>query len=210
MTLQAAALVGARGRVDSFEPNPACRARLEESLARNRIGHVRVHPVGLSDAPGRLVLSVITAHAGMGTLAEPRPDQAHLVTGRFKVEVCCGDGILLADPHPVRFVKIDVEGFELRALQGLRGSLERWLPLVVTEMQRDWLARAGTTRSEVFRFMAGLAYTPFGLATQRRATRHRLALQAIGASDVEAAPFDDFAWLHPATRCSASLRDALM
>jgi hypothetical protein len=146
----------------------------------------------------------------MGTLAPPRPEDAHLVTRTFPVEVRKGDDVLLGEAQPVSFIKIDVEGFELRALRGLRGAIERWRPLVVTEMQRDWLARAGTTRGEVFGFMAALGHAPFGLATRRRAARHRLALHAIAQSEVESAPFNDFAWLHPSALARASFGECIV
>lgn len=205
-TLYGAALVGAAGRVDSFEPNPECAARVAESLALNAISHVALHQAALADAPATMTLSVITAHTGMATLAAPEAEQRPLVSRTLAVPVVTGDEILLREPRPVRLVKIDVEGFELRALKGLAGCLHAWRPIVVTEMQRDWLRRAGTSRGEVFDWMRGHGYAPYGLRTRRRLLRHRLALVPLTQGQVEAAGFDDFVWLHAATSGLDGLR----
>ena len=45
-----------RGRVYAFEPSAYARSILTRSLAFNRLNHVKVVPVGLSDAPGELIL----------------------------------------------------------------------------------------------------------------------------------------------------------
>jgi FkbM family methyltransferase len=196
ITLHAAALVRDSGHVDSFEPNPDCSRRLNETLHANNIKHARVHQVGLSDQHATLTLSVITEHSGMGTLSEPEPEQEPLVSRRFEVPVVRGDEILLKNSVPVKLVKIDVEGFEFRVLRGIEATLNRWRPVVVTEMLKEWLGRAGTSRTDIVQMMKHFGYSPYGLATRRQLVRHVLTLIPIDHSGVEHAQFSDFVWLH--------------
>ena len=193
LTLHAASRVGPTGIVDAFEPNPACCERIRALLERNRIQQVRLHPAGLSDAPGSLVLSVLRNHTGMGTLA--MVDDAAHVTARVDVPVRVGDEVLLSDGRPIVMVKIDVEGFETRVLRGMREVLRRYKPIVTTEIVTAWLERAGSSVAELVELMSGLGYEGYGLGTRRRLWRHVLHLTPCPAPGVLPPGASDVVWL---------------
>jgi FkbM family methyltransferase len=206
ITLYGAALVGPGGRVDSFEPNPSCCERIRHTLAGNDVHHVRVHANALSDRRGTLVLNVFAEHTGTATLAPPSQEQRDLVKQQYEVQVLVGDEAVSNSRRRINLIKVDVEGFEVRVLRGLMESIRRWRPVVVTEVQRDWLARAGTSRTEMFDLMAADGYGAYGLSTRRRVLGHRLSLEPIQRTKVENAPFSDVVWLHPSTAASQNLR----
>ena len=130
ITLHARSRVGPSGQLDCVEPNPDCVAMLEEHLRLNGIANARVHACALSDSPGALDLNLTSAHTGTATLA---PVEG--VVRRIAVAVKVGDELLAAaSAAPVRLVKIDVEGFELHVLKGLRRTLTNDKPFVMTEL----------------------------------------------------------------------------
>jgi FkbM family methyltransferase len=201
LTLHAAARVGPAGVVDSFEPNPVCCRRIEAVLARNNIRQVRLHPMGLSDAPASLVLSILQNHTGMGTLAAVDPSAR--VTARVEVPVRVADEVLLSDPRPVVLVKIDVEGFETRVLRGMRQLLQRDKPIVTTEIVDVWLKRAGSSVTELLELMTQLGYEGFGLGTRRRLLRHTLHLTPSASPGVLPPGASDVVWIpHEAAKNS--------
>jgi FkbM family methyltransferase len=204
LTLHSAMLVTNSGCVHSFEPNPKCCRRIRELLEINHIKHVQLHEVGLSDQAETLTLSVIADHTGMGTLASPQDNYKELTSETFEVPVLIGDDVMMQNSTPVKLIKIDVEGFELRVLRGLQRTLETWFPIVVTEVIEEWLGRAGTSRRELCQFMKPFGYLPYGLTTQRRLFRHHLTLVPI--DDAENANFTDFLWLHPNSRGFEALK----
>lgn len=192
ITLLGAYLTGPEGRVDSFEPNPACVARIREHLELNRLEHVHIHNMALGADRQTMRLSVVTEHTGMGTLAEiPAQDRA-LISAEHDVQVVPGDEVLLEDEMPVRLIKMDVEGFELAALKGLSQTLERWRPAVISECVEEHLVRAGASREELLTFMTAAGYTGYAVETRRQVWRHRLELKPFalesGANNV--------LWLH--------------
>jgi hypothetical protein len=56
------------------------------------------------------------------------------------------------------FLKADVEGWEVRMLQGGVKTLARFRPALFLELHSEHLARAGSTAAEVWTLLAPLGY----------------------------------------------------
>jgi FkbM family methyltransferase len=193
ITLLAARLVGPTGRVIAFEPNPDASRKLLAAVEANGLAQVvRLEPVAASDEQGEAELSVISKHTGLGTLARVDGDAGAHVSRRHRVRTERADD-LLRDRGPVALIKIDVEGFEVRALGGLRETLSRDRPVVAAEVSEEALARAGSSVSRLFELMAGLGYVPFGIGADHRAAR--LRLEPTAPDDPKLT--DNVAWIHP-------------
>ena len=200
ITLLGARLVGAEGKVVTFEPNPDAANRIQETLTENGIANVLLHRVGLSDQAGEFTLSVITAHTGMGTLAEVEEAHKSLVTAKHAVRVVRGDEVIGSNPLPGAVtMKMDIEGFEVRALRGMVETLRRYRPAIITEVSEHHLRRAGASSGEMFDLLRGEGYRGYLLTSGRRALglRHRLKLEPLdgprGDGDY------DVAWIVPGT-----------
>jgi FkbM family methyltransferase len=144
-------LVGPTGRVDSFEAFPTNAARLRGNLALNNMDWVRVNEVAVSDAPGEASFQL------------PTPE---VIAGFSHLEHCSGVGYLTdettadtirvptlslddyAERNNLRslaLIKMDIEGAEVRALQGAARVLRTLRPIVAIEYNRAALALAGTS-----------------------------------------------------------------
>jgi hypothetical protein len=134
-----------------------------------------LHPEALSDAPGRLTLSVVTDHTGLGTLADIPEEQQALVSRRHEVEVVTGDSLLIQRPC-LDGVKVDVEGFECQVFAGLCETLRRDHPWIVAEVVSEHLERAGTSEKQLFSQLQELGYEAFALHTARHRLKHQLRL----------------------------------
>ncbi len=122
-TLLLADLVGPTGQVTAVEANPRMVQLLRRSLLVNGFaGRVTLDPRAIHDESGlRVSLNVPPDH----------PQNAHLVEGagdKAARTVTLDD---LVGDAPVDLVKIDVEGSERRAWDGMRGVLARGAPLTV-------------------------------------------------------------------------------
>lgn len=123
--------VGYEGWVVSFEPNPACVARLRARLANESLW--AVEPVALGGREGTLTLNIMRSSSFSSFLApDPGavPELKHLNTieDRCNVPVRRLDAIDLtryAAPATPIFLKLDTQGYDLEALKGAVGLLER-------------------------------------------------------------------------------------
>ena len=116
-TLTAAQLVGPTGKIDSYEPDPVNRQRLESHLLANGSPpFVKIHPAALSDNPGtiQIIHPSTTTGDNHGTASIYRSlvpnGQPHDVpTIRLDQDL---NGV----PD---VIKLDVEGAELSAINGM-------------------------------------------------------------------------------------------
>ena len=114
--------------IHAFEPNPITADRLRQNIELNRAA-IHVHEVGLGDADAKLEFrSSDTGNLGGGSFTATRFPVSHCL------QVVQGDGYI-ADRgiRNVDFIKLDVEGFELKVLDGLAKTIERDRPVIVME-----------------------------------------------------------------------------
>jgi FkbM family methyltransferase len=181
-TARMARLVGRQGRVHSFEPSPAQRDRLEQ-IARGR-PQVKLHGIGLSD---RL------CHASLRSDGEPGSAHGRVaLAGGQEAIVLARLDETIRPSEAIRFIKCDVEGHELPALRGAAGTLERWRPAILVEIE----VRHGGSVEDTAALLEPLGYrgwalTADGLLPLERFDVERDQLQRLPA-DSAALPPDDY------------------
>ena len=175
MTLVAARAVGPSGQVIAFEPNPVPRAILERTLSRNGIDIVVVHGVGLSNMRGTLELSVPFTNTGEGSFTE-----LGVPGTKVSCPVAVADELLGGDDPTL--VKIDVEGFEMRVLEGLAGTIAKSRSLISIEMIASHLRRDESTPDKIIEWFQARGYVGRRLSTRRHGHRRRLALSDLGST----------------------------
>ncbi len=170
VTVWLSKLVGPKGRVHSFEPNPLLCERLVAAVDRNGLSNVQLHPFALGPATSELSLCIPIDNAGAASLvrrADPSRSRTISVPVRRLSDVAESEGI-----EAIRFIKIDVEGFEDQVLEGGRNLIERVRPeAILFEMNAPAGQRVGD--QPVVRLLKEYRYGFF--AVPRRTVRMRLA-----------------------------------
>ena len=119
--------------IHSFEPVPGIFEKLERMLVLNNM-HAGVHTamIAVSNVNGQTEFHVPDDNMSSGSL---NPDGAHHLHGQV-VHVACSTLDSYAENHNLRkidVIKIDVEGFEDKVLEGGRKLLERDHPTMICE-----------------------------------------------------------------------------
>jgi len=147
-TVPMAKALAARGRrLWAVEAQPMIYRQLCANLALNALMNVQVENLACSDAPGWLSFDApdCTREFNFGAVSMLAEGQ-----GRQRVRAVRLDDLLPADAN-VGLLKVDVEGFEQRVLQGAKATIERCRPVIYLENDRldrsqaliEWLWAAG-------------------------------------------------------------------
>ncbi len=121
-------------QVHSFEPFAKVRDRLLLQIAHNRLENIRVHALGLSNENARMPFFAPTgSNEGIGSFDASTTSKGNVAIG--ELELVKGDDYLAREGiDRIDILKMDVEGFEKLALQGLRETLLTTRPLLVCEV----------------------------------------------------------------------------
>jgi len=137
-TLYLAQLVGPDGKVIAIEPGQNNLWKLEENVRLNKLKNVEIVRKPLWHDHSEVIL-YMRHEGGRNSLW---PDEGY--RGNEKIEACT-----LADFPVARLIKLDVEGCETAALDGL-GSLE--CPFVIAEMNEAALKYMGSSQASLRAF----------------------------------------------------------
>lgn len=154
-TLYAARILGSRGHVYSFEPNPETFDILKAHLVMNQLHNCTPANIGIAHAAAELKLNMFNDdHSGTCSFVASG-DIARTVS----VPVLPLDEVLANESlrGPV-LVKIDVEGFEHQVLKGMEKILARHDVTVICELTDEWLRKTGSSISFVMADMATRGY----------------------------------------------------
>ncbi|GMV72880.1 MAG: FkbM family methyltransferase [Leptolyngbya sp. PLA2] len=198
VTLHMAGCVGPSGLVHAFEPGPKPLERLRWHVERNRLAHVVVHAEGLSDEQATLEYKRPGFdNLANGTLGAVPERYGEAVFDRAQVRVVRGDDVIDTRSDRPLFIKLDVEGFEHKALSGFRRAVESRSPAVLLEVNGEMLGANGSTPEAVHDELARLGYAAFALDRSGFRRRHRLFLHRLTRKQVGYEK--DVLWLRPGT-----------
>lgn len=202
-SMHAAYIVGTGGKVIAFEPTPQTFERLNENVQLNQFGNIITNNIGLSDSEGNLKLNLSSnGHDAWNTFANPS-EGTH--DNQVEVPVITLDNYITdhnVDTSKVALIKIDVEGWEVRVIEGAANFLKQNnAPVLMVEFTESNAFAAGSNCYELYDLVVSLGYQWFTydaisnalISEQKRL--HYPYLNLIAIKDIESAKkriFKDF------------------
>ena len=179
-TVPLARRVGRGGLVISYEALPHYGKALQRCLRFLRLRNAVVRTVAVGEKDGEVVLRWRSEKgAVLSGRTHLEASSSRGIDGTVAVSMTSLDDDLRAqgiELNRVAFIKIDVEGAELRVLRGARDLLDVAHPAVYLEAEAQWTERFGYVVSDIFDEMGGRGYRP----------------HVIGRSGIEATTLDEF------------------
>ena len=145
-----AATRASEGRVLAVEADPNSARRLADHASRNEITNIEVFEVACWDVDCMLDLYVAaTFNPGKTSLSAANAYSAHEV----RVQAQPLDSIIdQSGVDRVDLIKVDIEGAELRALNGMERTIERFRPPVIVEAEEVLLERFDVSVADIHEF----------------------------------------------------------
>lgn len=146
-------LVGELGHVYAFEPDPRNYAYLQRNISTSALPNVVAVEKAATDRTGlsAFVRDQAGAEGWLGT-GKRGADQITVQTTTLD------DFFSTARWPDLHVVKMDIEGAEKAALDGMRELVRRNCLTLIVELNRGALERAGTLLDEFAELLAGLGY----------------------------------------------------
>ena len=148
-------LVGAQGKVIAVEANPSQVTHLINATRNNGITNIDVVSEAVADFAGNGILKVSrqehSGHSTLGDYVYPESNSDETISVRVNTL-----DLMLKEKNIKRvdFIKIDIEGFEIRALKGMENTLSACKPVVLCEVLEGALKNAGGSRQELVQLFA--------------------------------------------------------
>lgn len=152
------------GRVLAFEPGSASLTLLKTNKELNHFDHLEIYPYGLSHENAVLPIyttaqddTPIGRNEGLSSVYQTDFRSAFVE----EIEVKVFDEIFYDKLGRIDFLKIDIEGGELYALQGMKKSIQKFRPWVLIEVGEETISAAGYSTSDLVGFFQELGYSFF-------------------------------------------------
>lgn len=158
----AAGVVGEKGKVFSFEPDPGVHMRLENNLRPFPWAHALNYAIWDREDEVRFKRSSVAHESGWGRLTAVRS----LGTGEeISVHAISLDGWKRkAHETVIRAIKLDAEGSELGVLRGASNMLSDCRPYLLLEINDVVLRQAGASATHVLNELDKHAYRVYEVA----------------------------------------------
>ena len=148
-TLLFARLVGPRGKVYAFEPNPYNFSLLKKNVKANGYKNVVCQQSAVSDKSGRIKLYLSENNTGDHRIYDSGDGRASLPIKCLKL-----DDYFKGYDGKINFIKMDVQGAEVNVIKGMSDLLRKNRPAkIVTEFWPFGLKKFGTEIKDYFRLL---------------------------------------------------------
>ena len=158
-TVIASRMVGNGGKVIAFEPEPTSFEYLKKNLKKNNCNNVLLYKLGVADRRGKEMFYVYDK-IGRSRI-EPVNSflNAFQVRKRFEIEMVRVDDVYQGK---AAFIKMDVEGSEYLALQGMRNLMKNNPQVKLISEVPDY------KQSEFFKLLQEWGFTIYEINTQNK------------------------------------------
>jgi FkbM family methyltransferase len=161
-SLVAARLVGERGRVIAIEMSPSNCALLRANATANGLTNLVVHQTAVAERVMQLSFC-LPEGTGNGFIADNCLDYVGARPAAFSavlpVQAVTVDSLIPSDQR-VDVIKIDIEGSEFRAFQGMKQLLRCQRPAILMEYFPEMLQHVGQTNPvDLLNFLRAHGYT---------------------------------------------------
>jgi FkbM family methyltransferase len=175
-SLLAAGNVGASGKVFAFEPEPSRHRLLEKNIQANGCKQIVSVQMAVSNKTGTARLYLDPGkNPGDHRLYDSNDGRESIV-----VETVRLDDFFRDNDSPIHFIKMDIQGTEMAALEGMGDIIKRNDDLVIlTEFWPEGMRKCGFSPIQFLNTLAGQGFRLHIVADENKALKQREPAQIL-------------------------------
>lgn len=139
---------------------------LAENIKRNQLSNVTARKLGLSNEKGELTINLYSSSGNNSIFERNIPEEHPLKKiGTEKIQLETLDELLqIQNNIAPDIIKIDVEGAELKVLEGAAATISAFQPTIVIEYSETTSIDAGYNREKMLEKFRMPGYVVYGIA----------------------------------------------
>ena len=149
------------GKVFSFEPQSLTFSLLQNNLLLNLCKNVFAYKFAISDTELKTVSMEVTSYSGASINNGEVSISQNATNGDLTISKRLDD----LDLPPIKFIKIDIQGSEVGALNGAKKTIARYRPTMFVEIEEQRLRLLGTSSKELIELLLEYNYILFRIKT---------------------------------------------
>ncbi len=157
--------VGEDGRVFAIEPSERDFLRLVDNVNLNRLSNVNVYRLAVSDKIGKVNISIAPEErSALNTLGTSFSNKGIEKVQTEEVDSTTLDMFVEEEElDRIDVIKMDIEGSELKALNGARNTIEQHRPALIVGINENSLKASNASLEEVEKTLKSLRYKMYYL-----------------------------------------------
>ena len=158
------------GKVFSFEPQSLTFSLLQNNLLLNLCENVFAYKFAISDTELKTVSMEVFSYSGAKTIRIANGTYINNGAVSISQNATAGDLTISKrlddlDLPPIKFIKIDIQGSEVGALNGAKKTIARYRPTMFIEIEELRLRSLGTSSKELIELLLEYNYVLFRIKT---------------------------------------------
>ncbi len=146
----------------AFEPILETYNRLRRNVELNRLNNCSTFQIGLSDENKKVSFFYNIEESGASSMVDLREAGT---AKEVECEVRCLDDFIESENMKgLDFIKCDVEGSELLVFRGALKSIQKYKPVIFSEMLRKWSAKFNYHPNDIICLLGDIGYQCYVLA----------------------------------------------
>ena len=171
-SLVAAKKVSSIGKVISFEPFESNFLSLQKNVDINNFSCITIHQLAISNTKDDISLFYNEREKNKGMVSSVSTIEG---SSQYTVaSIRLDDYISQSNIQEVHFIKLDIEGGEFPALQGMQETLKSHHPILMIEMDEMILSKTNYSEKQFEHFLNDLGYRPFYFTDQGELTHSKI------------------------------------